>query len=242
MNNMKGIQYFALLIVLALSASLIAPVFAQEAEETAGIPLLQGPLDAVFGFLNSSKLLPQLNAENNEDQFLAFLMFAVLVWMVLDLFFGNLNSLMKFVFAFVVTSFFFKIVNALFTTHVVEQVFALIFSGMFVLILTEFFIGFAWGISHGTRRLISISVAVIAMVSLNFTQIYQEISALITGLSWAGMALFILFMIAMRIFNTFFSMMRFKAARELRIAGAEQTEQDRKGFRTMFEAQRRIKR
>ncbi|MBR9681953.1 MAG: hypothetical protein GOV00_04110 [Candidatus Altiarchaeota archaeon] len=217
-----------LVLVLTFSGALLQPIYAQTdsdepVDEGIAINLLKGPFIAIMGFLNSSNMLPDLNAEENEPQFLAFIMFAIMVWMILDIFFGA-TTMVKFIFTFAISTFFFNRVNALFTQVIIEQIFILVFSAMFIFIFTDFLLGFAWSFSAKTKHLLNLAVTAIAVVSLNFTQVYSQISDYITALSWGGFILFIIFMVVMRLFNTFFSIMRMKPARDIRAGGAGVTQ------------------
>jgi len=235
----------ASLLMLILTASgglLLQPAAAQNADDAgqSAIALVQGPLERIMRFLNSSNMLPQFDIENNAGQFQAFIMFAILVWMVLDIFFGA-KSLVNFIFTFAISVFFFNRLNALFTPAVVEQIFTLVFSALFVFIFTDFLMGFAWGFSRKTRSLLNLAVTAVAVTVLNFTHIYDQVAAYITTLSWGGFAVFIGFMILMRVFNTFFSMMRMKPAIALRSKGAATTGHKKAEHQKEFAAEMEVK-
>ncbi|HDR53355.1 MAG TPA: hypothetical protein ENN60_01625 [archaeon] len=211
------------LALLALVLVVLPGVWAQNAGTSADSALesnfMFDVLQDVLQAVRASGFLPNLNPNEDSDQFRAFIMFALLVWMVIEVYF-EAGKVMNVIFTLAITLGFFKLTQTFFTTTVVEQVFSLVFSALFIFLVTDFLLGFAWGISARTRLLFNVSVTAIAVAVLNFTSIYVRVSNFIIGLSWGGVAGFLILMVVMRLFNSFFSMMRMSTAVELRKAGA----------------------
>ena len=202
-------------------------VFAQTKKEgdflTEAPSFIAKPLDTIIKMLDQYHLLPDLDIENDPSGVKAFFMFGLMVWMVLDIYF-QMSTIINIFVTFAITSFFFNVVNYMFAPETVQQIFTLVFSALFIYVFTDFILKYVFGLTQKTKLLLKLSVTAIAVAGMSFTDVYRKIAGYVTGASTLGYIIFFAFLIVMRFFNMFFSMMRLSTAKDFRRGGAQKVD------------------
>lgn len=164
-------------------------------------------------------LVPDLDGVDSE-QTKAFVIVIVLLWMVYNIAIG-LPDLPSAILAFFTSSFLFNKVPSLFVSSAAEStvmgLFEHTFSALFVFIWVDYILHYVWALSRTTKLFVNAAVTMMAVMFMNFTNIFVIMKGWIDiMLSTTGFILFLIFMMGMRIFNTYFSMMNIRSARTMR--------------------------
>ena len=169
----------------------------------------------------------------------AFFIILILMWMVFSIAIG-LDDLPAAIFSFFITSVLFNKLPALFVTDTTIGLFIHAFSALFIFIWVDYILHYMWGISSTTKLFLDASITMVAVMFLNFTNVFTIIEGWITlMLSWVGFFMFILFMLGMRVFNTYFSLMNIKSAKDIRSEGRKKADQAKSDADKFIESKRK---
>lgn len=158
-----------------------------------------------------------------------------LLWMVFSVAIG-FDDTVSVIFSFFLSSLMFNHLPGLFVATgqgelVAQGLFEYAFSALFMFVLTDYLLGYMWAMTQTTRLLLDAAITMMAVMFMNFTNLFRLMSFWVdTMLAGWGLVLFLLFMMGMKFFNTYSSMMNIGVARKLRTAGAGPTGQVRNRF------------
>jgi hypothetical protein len=180
-------------------------------------------------------LVPDLQSLGSPET-KAFFIILILMWMVFNIAIG-ISDLPSAIFSFFLTSFLFNHIPSLFLSGTAEGLFEYVFSALFVFIWVDYLLHYMWAISRTTKLFMGAAITMIALLFLNFTNIFTLLEGWVTSvLSVFGFIMFIFFMAGMRVFNTYFSMMNLRSAKALRRAGATRAKRAKGDVTTTREA------
>jgi hypothetical protein len=230
----------------ALSA-LAVLVFAHTAgfAQDAGLEIMGFDVLEIIGTISSGLkgigLVPDLQSFGAPET-KAFFVVLLLMWMVFSVAVG-LGDLPSAILAFFLSSLAFNHVPSLFVLTTAQGVFEYVFSALFIFVWVDYLLRYMWGITATTKLLLDAAVTMVAVMFLNFTNIYAVISGWVQSmLSVVGFVMFMVFMLGMRIFNAYFSLMNVSEARGLRRAGGPAVVQSSKAVETLEKGMRRVRR
>jgi len=159
----------------------------------------------------------------------AFFIIFFLVWMVFSIAVG-IGDLPSAILSFFSASFLFNALPPLFVPGVAQGMFEYAFSALFMFIWVDYLLRYMWAMTQTTKLLLDAAITMMAIMFMNITNIFETMELWISSvLSVWGLVLFFVFMIGMKFFNTFSSLMNIQCVREMRTAGASDYGQARTG-------------
>ena len=177
-------------------------------------------IDPLFENLRKAKLLPSLDSFTS-DSARAFFIVLILMWLIFSVAinFGDFPSA---IFSFFITSLLYNSIPTLFSIDPVTGLFKYIFSALFIFVWTDYIMKYVWALSRPTKLFLETSITMIAVMFMEFGNVFEIIQGWIgLVISWIGFIAFLAFLTVMRIFNTYFSLMNIKAAKDVRKTGKE---------------------
>ncbi len=204
-------SFLALVIVL----SMLYPVHAQT---IMGFNVTEIASSISEG-LKGVGLVPDLQSFDRPETKAYFIVF-FLLWMVFSIAIG-LPDIPSGILSFFAASFLFNRVPSLFVPVTAMGLFEYVFSALFIFVWVDYIMHYMWAISRTTKLFIDAAVTMMAVMFMNSTNIFAIMSGWVEGMiSGVGFIIFMIFLMAMKVFNTYFSFMNLASARGLRRAGA----------------------
>ena len=190
-------------------------VFAQDFEKG-----LNQTLNQVVSLIKTLGILPNFKeyCEGDVldcDYFRGYLIIMTGFFMLMDVV-ASLNPYISFAFAFFVSGWLFNQVPELFSIQNSSIIFRYSFAVMLTYVLFEYIFSFFWGVSKRTREMLVLSTSLIAVFFLDISRLWKTIESFIGSVNTIGFIIFILFLLSMRFFNTYFTLMRVRGALNLR--------------------------
>ncbi len=153
----------------------------------------------ISGAMTEYGLVPDLQGFES-DQTRAYFIILVMLWLVLSVTLG-LGDFLSALLAYLLSSLAFNNFASLFQPSVASGLFEYVFSTLFIFVWTEYLFSFAWSFSKSTRLFLAASVSSIAVSTMSITNIFRVIGGWIEWIfTGVGLAVFIVFMIGMRLF------------------------------------------
>ena len=188
----------------------------------------------IVGFVSSGLknvgLIPDLQSFASEST-KAFFIILILMWIVFNIAAG-LPDIPSAVFAFFASSWLYNKVPLLFEMSTAQGLFQYLFSALFIFVWVDYILRYVWAVSRTTKLFLDASITMIAVMFLDFTNIFDLIQGWITTmLTGVGFVMFLFFLLGLRVFNTYFSLMNLKSSRDLRKVGRKAAGEARKEAR-----------